>query len=573
MRKSSSLKSSTQPECRGDMQDAAKCSRPMILRFGALRRHPPSHPDADDDLGGLWARPKAQMTLTTMACLCVIVMASVNTGYSMPAASSEDDGNLDLAILVDDVALQGPGCDQLTAYDVHNRTFVHQGAEDLTRTSPGRTTFDRRYRRFLSVNANYSGKPPFLTMLQAPGRLGDAWSVSWIEGAEFLQKGDIAFLQDDDHFLVSEGFDGLARSDEYGWIAEYRVSDFRSGTKPGMWSVGSPVRRIQTESLPALLRLSQDKETLHIVESPGRYAQDPPSARVRSFRLPDFQEIAPPIDIGKVSGVAGLTVIQAALLPDSRTLLVNEVPMPLDAGPRYLVQVDLLNRSSSRIKMADNKDIMATVGGIAYNHAVTNHGLIAIHGGNEVSVYVRAPDGSMHLQGAVSLPWQDFTGYQSAPWLDLEWSFDGQQIVAARHAHVGDDQRNFVIIDVSDNGRGLAVNHEVASCLSQNSRTAPIPMEVITANQLAAFIAPTSTPSPQPEQATCVCDIVRSRVPIAVINDAVANPESVEGWQQPLNPNLPVGPNNPRRHCLGLKNPNVDFHPLFNKPIWLVGCP
>ena len=62
-------------------------------------------------------------------------------------------------------------------------------------------------------------------------------------------------------------------------------------------------------------------------------------------------------------------------------------------------------------------------------------------------------------------------------------------------------------------------------------------------------------------------------VPPAVIADAVANPSRYYGWQLPLNPNTPVGPNNPRRTCLSLRSMSSRDHPLFNAVEWHVGCP
>ncbi|RIL12289.1 hypothetical protein DCC79_01890 [bacterium] len=90
----------------------------------------------------------------------------------------------------------------------------------------------------------------------------------------------------------------------------------------------------------------------------------------------------------------------------------------------------------------------------------------------------------------------------------------------------------------------------------------------------AAFVdvvappAPTATPGP-----ACVCGVVRRRVPPAVIAHAVANPERYLGWQAPLDPGKPPGPNNPPRACLALQNGAIDYHPQFNTPIWRVGCP
>ncbi|RIL11489.1 hypothetical protein DCC79_04705 [bacterium] len=84
--------------------------------------------------------------------------------------------------------------------------------------------------------------------------------------------------------------------------------------------------------------------------------------------------------------------------------------------------------------------------------------------------------------------------------------------------------------------------------------------------------APTATTAPP--SGLCVCGLVQSSgVPRSVIDAAVANPGSVGGWQMPLNPNKPAGPDNPVRACLSLQNPAVPYHPLYNSLAFHAGCP
>ena len=70
-----------------------------------------------------------------------------------------------------------------------------------------------------------------------------------------------------------------------------------------------------------------------------------------------------------------------------------------------------------------------------------------------------------------------------------------------------------------------------------------------------------------------ICESVKSRVPNAVINDAVAAPDKVGGYKMACNPNLPAGQNNPLRRYLGLRNPNNVYHPIFNSLVWKCSCP
>ena len=70
-----------------------------------------------------------------------------------------------------------------------------------------------------------------------------------------------------------------------------------------------------------------------------------------------------------------------------------------------------------------------------------------------------------------------------------------------------------------------------------------------------------------------ICEAIKNRVPAAVVNEALAAPDKVAGYQQPCNPNLVPGPSNPLRRYLGLRNPSQVYHPLFNSLMWKCGCP
>ncbi len=79
-------------------------------------------------------------------------------------------------------------------------------------------------------------------------------------------------------------------------------------------------------------------------------------------------------------------------------------------------------------------------------------------------------------------------------------------------------------------------------------------------------------PGPTPEE-HCVCRQIRARVPASAITATLADPASISGWRQPLDPGKPVGPYNPLRECLTLQRLAVPFHPLFNPLQWHAGCP
>jgi hypothetical protein len=98
-----------------------------------------------------------------------------------------------------------------------------------------------------------------------------------------------------------------------------------------------------------------------------------------------------------------------------------------------------------------------------------------------------------------------------------------------------------------------------------------------TAPTETATAAPTHRPPPATATAgagvACICQRVRDSVPLAAMTAAVAEPQRIGGWRQPVNPSIPPGPYNPRRECLTLANPNVPYHALFNTLVFRAGCP
>lgn len=83
---------------------------------------------------------------------------------------------------------------------------------------------------------------------------------------------------------------------------------------------------------------------------------------------------------------------------------------------------------------------------------------------------------------------------------------------------------------------------------------------------------PTVTPAPTLDTSPYVCESIKSAVPAAVINDAVAHPDQVSGYGETCNPNVPPSFRNQVRRYLGLENPGIPYHPLFNTVVWKCGC-
>jgi len=82
--------------------------------------------------------------------------------------------------------------------------------------------------------------------------------------------------------------------------------------------------------------------------------------------------------------------------------------------------------------------------------------------------------------------------------------------------------------------------------------------------------APTAVPA---DDAPKVCPQLDGRAPASAITSALADPAALDGWLAPANPNRPVGPFNPRRTWLTLRQPGAAYGPVANGLVWRAGCP
>jgi hypothetical protein len=96
----------------------------------------------------------------------------------------------------------------------------------------------------------------------------------------------------------------------------------------------------------------------------------------------------------------------------------------------------------------------------------------------------------------------------------------------------------------------------------------------VTRLDLRAIAAPTVTPPPSPTPIVGrICDFAARRVPAVTLDNAVANPETIAGWNERCNPNVPPGPANGLRTWLSLRNVGVPYDPQFNPLVYKCGCP
>jgi len=85
---------------------------------------------------------------------------------------------------------------------------------------------------------------------------------------------------------------------------------------------------------------------------------------------------------------------------------------------------------------------------------------------------------------------------------------------------------------------------------------------------------PTSTPGPTAGPPIGkLCPGLDAKAPAAVIADALANPDKVNGWGQRCRPGLPPSAWNTPRTYLSLRDTGKPYHPLFNGLQYKCGCP
>lgn len=118
---------------------------------------------------------------------------------------------------------------------------------------------------------------------------------------------------------------------------------------------------------------------------------------------------------------------------------------------------------------------------------------------------------------------------------------------------------------VADGDGGLYILHT-------GDADAPIEVPPTRVPRPAATATP-SGPTPTPHPVAMVCPQVQHRVPAAVLNAALANPESILGWNQLEMPSQPPSPFNTRRTWLTVHTPAVPYHLLSNSVLYRARCP
>jgi hypothetical protein len=186
---------------------------------------------------------------------------------------------------------------------------------------------------------------------------------------------------------------------------------------------------------------------------------------------------------------------------------------------------------------------------------VTNFGLLPLKGGHAT---IDLPPGLLLAPGEVlQKPLPEIGGGATA---SITWQL--------RVAQSATGPATVRVAARFDENRQFSAEAEIAlSC-------PPTPTPTRTVSAPPTLVSPTvaATATLVPTQGRACASLV-GRVPVAAVSDAVANPERVFGWRQPLNPALPPGPGNPLRTWLTVRDLGKAYHPIFNPLVYKAGCP
>lgn len=491
----------------------------------------------------------------------------------------------DLVFMLDDDNSPYDGCDKVSVFDLNRHQMLRRGSQEDSVVSTGRMTVDPKALHVLSINSMRRYSQPYrIRHFHRVSETSTHWTTDVITGATFTERGDIAstgatftergdisFLPDGDTFLVSEGENKFENTLRPAFVSKYRLSHVHEG------SIGPSLGTVQLDRPAARILLSPDGRSFHVLEaSPSEVV--PRVFRIRSFETETLREIASPVLLGGLpitpKGV-NIGRVHASLSPDGRFLVTNvwkDYVIGDAYGAAFVNIVDLTSRTSRQVSIGDKQPY--TIGGVAFNHAQMQRGLLALHAYDQVLVLKLDEAGSLTEVGRTKIdPLYMPVNHdpQSGPWMSLAWSADGTHVIAAGNQRLKNSPSDFIVVKVDNDGRRLRVVEGINACLDTREELS-VPQDVITTNFWSHFPEVVASPVPAASPGDCICRGVRSRVPAAVINAAVADPESIDGWMQLLNPGVPPGPDNPPRTCLALRNRGLDFHLLFNPLHWRVGC-
>ena len=282
----------------------------------------------------------------------------------------------DFVSVTDDDAHSGAGCDAITVADSSSGAVVTRG---LQRVSPGQITANRDGSLIASLATNSGVFVGILAWQPA----SESWESAFFRDPVNLRRGgDIAISPDDSVMLVA-------------W-SESRIAKYSLATVTlqglGPVVATATMRNTAGHSRPTVasaITYAADSRTAHVVGNDGLvYTLDVES--MRWLGAPIEYDRVPPAE---KEGRSRRTF--ATLSPDEQWLVVSTG----SGSDGALSVVDLRSRDVD-LHWPPGLQRSQGVWGVAFNYAVPNRGLLAVHGGATSQSSGGAPLGSTPLPPA-----------------------------------------------------------------------------------------------------------------------------------------------------------------------------
>ncbi|MBK6768063.1 MAG: VWA domain-containing protein [Ardenticatenales bacterium] len=434
-----------------------------------------------------WGVECIAASLVTVALLAAAVTVSSVAAETAPPIDSTD-----LVFVTEDIAVDQPGCDAISVLNVVDGSTVHRGD---TLVSPGRLAVHSDLTTSLATLANSWGTPirdsgiancaPALVALDlsSPQR-ADPRSRRLTGEINYATHGGIAFLSDGT-FVVAEA-DYLAMDCRNAFLVPQAPHFITRGrlvdNDPAHPSGVALLDRTPLDALAIEFFHSSATDRLVAALANGTVVTlDPATTRQvdapiagASTALQDFSAT----QARRLSGA-----LHATMDPDGSRVVMNGM------RDRSVLLFDLERRTSKRLPIGDG---VPFVGGVAWNAGWVNRDLLAVHFIHSIGIYRIDDDGTLTelSRAAIPPPYESearrtelLGGGETSPMFAVAWSASGQYVIAASNSVAAE----FVVIEVSDDGRSQAIRRFLTACPDLGN----FPNDIWTANGLV-------TPSPTP---------------------------------------------------------------------------
>lgn len=348
----------------------------------------------------------------------------------------------DLLFLTDDVSIpRYRGCDVISIFRLGTRSAFHNSTQV---NSPGRMVGTSDLSLVLATTSNTGSQ---LAAVYRDRDSETGWSDTALETDVWVQVvGGIAITPDDQYVLIAVTRElrtgpsiscPRVDSESYFGVARFRIDeiDLERGT------LGPEHGRVEFAGPAAEIIVADDGRIAHVVSVPylsGSGLLEMPE--LLTIDIASMTEIAPRIPLESIGLVQNMCrgvfwpvgVTHATISPDERYVVTNRW---MDNA---LNVVDLESRTAWSVDLEARRGTWT--GGVSFSHGIQNHGRLAVHGVDHISVYDFGNGSDLveldRVRIAPTLEEREgrlygSNGDQGGPASPIEWTWNGEQVIAA----------------------------------------------------------------------------------------------------------------------------------------------